>query len=94
MLSKNWPWTELWWKLPFRILLDLVSGVQALVAGNTGFFGAVIKAHVAFLNWVFGSKSGNLFPATRSGKVHGYFKGSIVWGYFIQKKKTFKEIVQ
>ncbi|TDH28078.1 glycosyltransferase family 2 protein [Segetibacter sp. 3557_3] len=94
MVTKNWPPTMLWWKLPLRIVLDVVSAMQALLAGKRGFARAVVQAHFAFYKWLFSTKRENLFSRGRNGKIHGVFSGSIVWAYFIKNKKTFNEIVQ
>ncbi|MFX9593199.1 hypothetical protein ABTO86_19505, partial [Acinetobacter baumannii] len=34
MLCKNLPLTHLWWKLPFRFLLDAVSAWKGLLSGD------------------------------------------------------------
>ena len=91
MLSKNYPWSEKVLKIPFRILLDIVSATKNLLAGNVGYFFAVMKAHFAYLGWMFGKK-GNWFPIKRSGQLHCVYRGNIVWAYFFQKKRTFSEI--
>lgn len=94
MLAKNYPFKEKIWKIPFRILLDILAAFQGLLSGETAFFGGVIKAHASFAAWIFSNKKANVFPASRIGKPVGYYNGSVVWQYFIRKKKTFKEIIE
>jgi GT2 family glycosyltransferase len=93
MVAKNWHWQEKWWKIPLRLMLDIVSAYKALLDGDSAFFRGVFFGHMAFFRWMLSSKKQNLFPANKEGKLHGVYKGSIVWQYFIRHKKTFAEIV-
>lgn len=93
MIAKNWRWSEKLWKLPLRFALDIVAAYKALIDGDRAFFSGVFNGHMAFIKWVFSSKLDNIFPTKTGGQVHGIYKGSIVWQYFIKKKKTFAEIV-
>ena len=93
MMAKNMPAGEALWKISYRFVLDAVSAVKSLFGGEWKYFVAVIRAHVAFLGWLFsGEKSKNMLPK-RGVKLHGYLRGSVVWAYFIKGKKTFSEIV-
>lgn len=91
MICKNLPWSELWWKFPLRVGLDAVSAWKELLSGKPGYWMAVVKAHFAFIGWVFGPKqpSSNAYPRLKT-----VYRGSVVWQYFIQKKKFFSEIVK
>ncbi len=91
MICKNLPWSQLWWKLPFRIGLDIISAWKELLSGKSGYWLAVLKAHFAFIGWIFGPKqaSSNAYPRLKT-----VYKGSVVWQYFIRKKKIFSEIVK
>ncbi len=91
MLGKNYTWAERILKIPFRIILDLVSAAKNLFSGDAGYFFAVIKAHFAFAGWLF-SKKGNWFPFTRKANPRCVYNGNIVWQYFIKRKRTFSEI--
>jgi GT2 family glycosyltransferase len=93
MVAKNWTSADKLWKLPLRIALDAISAWKALASGDSSFFMAVLKAHLSFLQWIFSNKNLNNFPVSRSGRVNGYYRGSVVWEYFIKKRKTFDEIV-
>jgi len=46
------------------------------------------------LKWVFTARKHPKLPATRFNKLSGVYRGSIVWGYFIRKKKHFSEFVR
>lgn len=91
MITKNMPWRELWWKLPLRLALDALSAWKELTAGKGGYCMAIYNAHMAYCEWVLNrrTKSTQRFPALRT-----IYKGSVVWQYFIKKKKKFSEIVK
>jgi len=92
MLTKNLPAGQSWWKIPFRISLNKIFALKALFAGDGKTFGAVFKAHLHYLRWLFFEKN-KLFSKNRSAKLQGVYKGLVIWQYFIKKKKTFSEIV-
>jgi GT2 family glycosyltransferase len=91
MICKNLPWSELWWKLPLRIGLDIVSAWKELLSGKAGYWLAVLKAHLAFIGWVFGQKQASVSTYPR---VNTVYRGSVVWQYFVRKKQIFSEIVK
>ena len=94
MMMKNMHFSEAVWKIPFRLLLDIVSAVKSLAAGEGRYFTAVFKAHLSFLRWcaVVGRRKDHL--ARRGYKLQGYLKKSVVWAHFVKGKKTFNEIVK
>jgi hypothetical protein len=67
--------------------------MKNLAAGDVSFFKGVFKAHIAFAGWMFEDKKQNIFCYKKRVSLHGLYKGSVVWQYFIKKKKTFAEIV-
>ncbi|MEO9144325.1 MAG: glycosyltransferase family 2 protein [Ginsengibacter sp.] len=93
MLSKNLPLSEKCWKIPFRILLDYLSGFQAMRKGDFKTISAIVSAHIDFLKWIFTRKEKKTLPKTNLRKMDGVYDGSVVWQYFIRKKKTFSEII-
>jgi GT2 family glycosyltransferase len=92
MMHKNLPRKGKWATLWFRLLLDGVAALRFLVAGKGGSCIAVIKAHIHFFRKV-GSGTGGSNPQTRLQSLPGCFNGSIVWAYFVKKKKTFRAIL-
>lgn len=93
MLFKNLPWKEKWWKIPFRIFLDEVSALKGLLAGEGGYFLAIVKAHIAFVYWIFfGNK--RWVPKKRRSlrSLAGVYRGNLAWQHFALGKKTFSEI--
>ncbi len=93
MLTKNLPFEQALWKIPFRIALDIISGLKALVAGSGVTLAAILKAHLHYLGWLFFKKREKKSKAGRTAKLQGVYNGLVVWQYFINGKKTFSEIV-
>jgi GT2 family glycosyltransferase len=93
MLAKNLAFADSVWKIPFRILLDALSAWRGLLSGDSGYFFAICKAHFHFTGWLLFNKNKSVFPAKKEGKLYGWYNGSVVWAYFIQKKKSFSEII-
>lgn len=94
LLFKNLPWKEKWWKIPFRMMLDQVSAVKGLFTGDVGYFIAIFKAHLGFLDWLFFQRRKNRVKGQRKKlKIFpGVFQGNIVWEHFALNKKSFKVI--
>jgi GT2 family glycosyltransferase len=93
MLAKNFSLAEALWKIPFRILLDMVAAYKELFAGNGGAYIAIAKAHCYFIKWLLLNRSQSVFPISKKGKLVGLYCGSVVWQYFIKKKTRFSEII-
>ena len=94
MLSKNLPFFESVWKIPVRIFLDNIAAFQALVNGNFSTFISIESAHLDFIKWIFLGKRGKRLSKIKMKNLKGVYSGSIVWEYFINKKKTFSEIIK
>ena len=92
MLTKNLPAAEAIWKIPFRIGLNKIFALKALIRGNGKPFIAVFKAHFDYIGWLFSSKN-RKSGRNKNLKLQGVYKGLVIWQYFINKKKTFSEIV-
>lgn len=92
MMAKNMKPGEAVWKISYRFVLDAVSAVKSLLAGEGTYFTAVIRAHIRFLKWLFVERKKSLFPVSRKGILSGYLHKSVVWGYFIKGKRKFSEI--
>lgn len=93
MLAKNFTVAAALWKIPVRLSLDAIAAWKGLVTGDSGYFTAILKAHMHFFKWMLFDKKQSLFPRQKAGTVAGLYKGSVIWKYFMQKKKTFSEIV-
>jgi GT2 family glycosyltransferase len=93
MLSRNLPFYESVWKIPTRIFLDTIAAFQALVNGNFSTFISIESAHLDFLKWIVFGKRGKRLHKIKMKNLKGVYTRSIVWKYFINKKKTFSEII-
>ncbi len=95
MLWKNLPWSEKWWKVPYRQSLDQVSALKGLFSGDGGYFLAIMKAHMAFTAWLlFGKRKRGKGARKPTRRLKGVYHGNIVWEHFIKKKTTFDSIVR
>ena len=93
MLAKNSSLGTALWKIPVRIFLDALASWRGLLSGDAGYFYSIFTAHLHFIGWLLSNKKRSVFPVKKDGKLSGLYRGSAVWAYFIQKKKTFSEIV-
>jgi GT2 family glycosyltransferase len=94
MLYKNLPWSQKWWKIPFRIFLDAVSALKGLFIGDGGYFLSIFKAHFSFLKWMLFRQRQSVFPEKKGGKPAGLYKGNIVWEHFVKGKKYFSQLIK
>jgi hypothetical protein len=93
MLTKNFRPGEKLWKIPARMILDNVAAWQGLLSGKRVVFGAIYKAHFYYIKWLFATR--NKIKIEKNSKtMAGVYDGSIIWQYFVKKKKTFSEIVK
>ena len=90
MLHKNLPGNERWWKLPARIVLNIIAGLKEWFAGDRGYLKAVWKGCRDYLKW---SKKHQQVKGEYP-RYDGVYNGLIVWDYFIKGKKRFLEIVK
>jgi Predicted glycosyltransferases len=92
MITKNLPVGQALWKVPFRIGLNKIFALKALFQGHGETFIAVFKAHIHYLGWLF-SRNNKKIKRRKDVTLHGVYRGLVIWKYFINKKKTFSEIV-
>lgn len=99
MLTKNEPLSKLLWLIPLKLLLDGIAGVKFLLEGKPKSSLAVIQAHMSYYFhlplvferrnkehlWVFRNK---INPPNQKGR----YSGSIIWKYYIEKKKYFSDL--
>lgn len=94
MLTKNLPVGQAWWKVPFRIGLDIIAGLKGLFTGSVVTFTAIIKAHLHYLGWLF-LREGKIFlKEKKTTKLQGVYNGLVIWQYFIKRKKHFQKLLQ
>lgn len=93
MLAKNLPGSGKITKIPFRIFLDNVAAFQSLTKKDFKTFKAIQKAHFAFIKWCVRGKLQDELPKMKIKTFAGVFNGSVVKKFFIEKKRTFSEII-
>jgi GT2 family glycosyltransferase len=87
MLLKNLPLRTLWWLIPVRSFLDLLSSIFFLINGMPQHSLAVHKAHADFF-FNFGKwfkKRGNQ-PKKSFNELPGVYFNSIVYEHFLKRK--------
>jgi len=94
MLAKNLPWSQKWWKIPFRIFLDAVSATKGLFTGDGGYFLAILRAHLAFAKWILLRQGRSVFAKKRNKDLHGVYNHNLVWEHFVKKKKYFSQVIK
>lgn len=91
MLYKNLPWHTIFWLIPFRLGLDALAAWKALLGGDPGYFMAVARAHIQALLGL--RKLSRSKPVSPGHELKGCYNGSVVWDYFIRKRREFSQIV-
>jgi GT2 family glycosyltransferase len=94
MMVKNLPEGQVWNKLFFRLLLDNIAAIRALLNGNTNEYKAIVRAHMQFYtglpHWL--KKRKEALPKVKNPNNSGVYNHSIVWQYFVKKKDTFDKL--
>ena len=93
MLAKNLPLRQSWWKIPFRILLDILSAIKGLLSGDPGYFVSIFKAHFSFFNWLLFKEKRKTKTWNKRVQLKGIYNGNVVWQHFAKKKTRFSEII-
>ncbi len=92
LLLKNLPFKQIIFILPIRLILDGIAGIAFLFQGNWKYCLAIVKAHFSFYSFFFKilKRKEKKLPAFQ--KLKGVYKKSIVWAYFIKRKKKFSDL--
>ena len=98
-IYKNRSTSTLLWLIPLRLILDGVAGVKFLLGGELSSLTAIVKAHWSFFMSIgkLKSKKKHYRSLVNKHKVgpptpRSTFSTSIVWDYYIRKKKTFSNL--
>jgi len=92
LLQKNLPAGRAILIIFIRFWLDLLSLVKFLMDGKPKNAMAISKAHVYFLRNLFKNIPKSRRISKKTFNNNGLYPGSIVWQYFVQKKKTFSSL--
>jgi GT2 family glycosyltransferase len=94
MLFKNLSLSTKWYIILIRLCLDAIAAWKALLTqGQINYFLGVAQAHIGFFYWVLCKQSKSIFPASKIALPQGMLHASIVWQYFIKKRRKFSEIL-
>ena len=93
MLAKNLPKRQAVWKIPLRVLMDLISAFKSLFAGQVVYFLAIVEAHMAFLKWLLFKRKKSVFPVRRLAHLPGWYRHCVAWKHFVEGRERFDEIV-
>lgn len=93
MLVKNLPSSELWWKLPLRMVLDIIAALKFTFFDSPVHGFAVIRALFSFLfhlrrDWKKRSSRADL----KKDSEMPVYRKMIVGEYFLKRRKTFPEL--
>jgi GT2 family glycosyltransferase len=96
MLYKNCPPNRLLKVLVVRMILDGTAAFKLLAEGNLNGISSVLKAHWAlYSNWSKLKDRRRMLKSMVTPKWHEeILSKSLVWKFYIQKKKTFTELVK
>jgi hypothetical protein len=94
LLFKNLPLFQLIPVILIRMVLDGVSAVIYLFNGSGNFFYAVVRAHLAFHRRipVLITMRRRLKGTVRTGMFREIYPGSIVFDFFIRRKRYFGQL--
>jgi GT2 family glycosyltransferase len=94
LLFKNLPQGKLLPVLLFRMILDGIAAMQFLFTGQYKGFQKVLKAHLHFhkrRTYLLAARK-KLIVKSLQIKHPEIYKGSIVWDFFIRRKKKFSDL--
>ena len=92
LLQKNLPAGRAILIVFMRFWLDFLSLVKYLMDGKPKNALAISKAHVYFIRNLFKNIPKSRRISKKTFNKNGFYPGSIVWQYFVQKKKTFTSL--
>jgi GT2 family glycosyltransferase len=95
LLKNNLPFWKAFWTISIRFWLDLLALVKFLADGKSKNAWAISKAHRNFVRKLFVNAKGKRLKVkgNSSKTLTGYYARSIVWDFFVGKKRKFSELV-
>ncbi len=94
LLIKNEKGHKMVWLFPLRLVLDGVAGLRLLLTGNFKQTATIVKAHFHCYRemgkWLARRKANKAMITTRNEE--GIYRRSIVWDYFLLRKKVFSKL--
>jgi riboflavin kinase/FMN adenylyltransferase len=99
-IVKNEAPSKLFWLIPLRLILDGLAGFLFLIKGKFSHIRSILKAHISFyksyFKYVKKRAYYNDLIEKNSISIHanrkGIFNGSIIWSYYVLRKKFYKNL--
>lgn len=99
-LLKNVSVAKLLWLIPMRLILDGIAGLLFLTEGKFEHIWSILRAHGSFYKSFFSNVKKRQeynqlikeYQANNTYNTQGLYKGSIVWQYYIRKKRRFSDL--
>lgn len=94
LILKNYHSGSVTRKLLWRMMLDGLAAFKFLLEGQPGHFRAVLRAHLSFYRGYSNclQKRRVLAANLNRPNLHGFYKRSVVWQYFIRRKTKFSDL--
>ncbi|WP_372754080.1 glycosyltransferase family 2 protein [Labilibaculum sp.] len=94
LLHKNLPENNFWPILLQRMILDGVAALKFLVSGEFANFYAVFKAHLSYYSMIskIRKKRKHLVPLVIKKEHKEMYHNSIIFDFYLRKKKHFSDI--
>lgn len=92
LLKNNLPFWRAFFTIGLRFWLDLLALIKFLADGKSKNAWAISKAHSNFVKKVFSPKVTHSPFTTHHSPLSGYYSRSIVWDFFVGKKRKFSEL--
>ena len=92
MCWRNSPWYVNLWLFPVRITMDILAALQYLLKKQNDNASAVVKAYFGFFKWMFSNEKDSPKKKLSLRRAAGVLRGSIVWSYYVEKKKKYSEL--
>lgn len=91
MLYKNLTESEFKTTYKVRVILDYLAAFQLLLSGKKDNFSAILNAHTEFkqIKKEYNSIRDNNLKLTINKNISTIYSKSILWQYFVRKKKVF-----
>ena len=94
LLIKNEKGTKMLWLFPVRLMLDGIAGWRLLLTGNFKQTFIIVKAHLHVYReigkWL--KRRAEIKKQIVVRNEEGIYKRSIVWDYFLLRKKKFSDL--
>ena len=102
LLFKNEPFLKKLWLIPLRLILDGIAGGLFLSEGKFAHIWAIFRAHFAFYGRIpkimkrkrIEKQAIDKIKISDTPNMSCVLKKSIVWGFYIKKRSTFKELMK